>query len=403
MLKKIIWLLPLGLTLGMLAWPVSAQQIDRPEPPCDPDPESCDDGGWGGSGGSTPAVGFIHGLNGNSSSWPFGLSYVASQTSINGSLINYASNTSITNIATTVSDEIASKDFIVAHSMGGLVTREAIRRGIDGNLEALITVGTPHLGAPLADNPGQLVTTILDFGFDILQPLELTLSYLTDWNQSDVDAVEADIVAITAFAQPLVDFLFTGEPPESDLKTTSSFLSTLNSNPTSTIAPVASTFFIYGDEDAMTHWRTMQTSALGEVEDGNWAGFFEDIADVYNFAAVIAGGAAFTSIISCVENYDPTVCESILELFAIAVSFYIAEQDIRVHHQAEFSSIVHASPPGEEDGIVPIWSQSPTSIFSTVPGENFMIAEGVNHLEERDHVAALNRVVDAINSAKAQN
>ena len=38
---------------------------------------------------------------------------------------------------------------IVAHSMGGLVSRAHIAQG--GNVEALITLGTPHRGSPLAD------------------------------------------------------------------------------------------------------------------------------------------------------------------------------------------------------------------------------------------------------------
>lgn len=38
---------------------------------------------------------------------------------------------------------------IVAHSMGGLVTRAHVSQG--GNVKALITLGTPHRGSPLAD------------------------------------------------------------------------------------------------------------------------------------------------------------------------------------------------------------------------------------------------------------
>lgn len=41
---------------------------------------------------------------------------------------------------------------VVAHSMGGLDAREAIaRHGLDANVAALVTLGTPHRGSPLAD------------------------------------------------------------------------------------------------------------------------------------------------------------------------------------------------------------------------------------------------------------
>jgi triacylglycerol lipase len=41
---------------------------------------------------------------------------------------------------------------VIAHSMGGLDARYAISRlGLEGRVASLITVGTPHLGTPLAD------------------------------------------------------------------------------------------------------------------------------------------------------------------------------------------------------------------------------------------------------------
>ena len=41
---------------------------------------------------------------------------------------------------------------VVAHSMGGLDARYAISRlGLEGRVASLVTIGTPHLGTPLAD------------------------------------------------------------------------------------------------------------------------------------------------------------------------------------------------------------------------------------------------------------
>ncbi|HET9552161.1 MAG TPA: hypothetical protein VFP50_04275 [Anaeromyxobacteraceae bacterium] len=54
--------------------------------------------------------------------------------------------------------EIDSKRVnVVAHSMGGLDARYAIHRlGLDRRVAALVTVGTPHYGSPLADLSGAL-------------------------------------------------------------------------------------------------------------------------------------------------------------------------------------------------------------------------------------------------------
>src|SRR5207247_9370225 len=52
------------------------------------------------------------------------------------------------------SDEAKERVHIFAHSMGGLDARCAISKNIGGVVEhvaTLVTIGTPHLGSPVAD------------------------------------------------------------------------------------------------------------------------------------------------------------------------------------------------------------------------------------------------------------
>lgn len=97
--------------------------------------------------------------------------------------------------------------------MGGLVTREAIRQGIDGNLEGLITVGTPHLGAPFANNPSAFPALLLDWTFDIVNPLAFTLDYVNGIDLSWVNQVQQVVGVVASYAQPIVDPFITGSAP----------------------------------------------------------------------------------------------------------------------------------------------------------------------------------------------
>jgi triacylglycerol lipase len=73
---------------------------------------------------------------------------------------------------------------VIAHSMGGLDARYAISRlGLEGRVASLVTVGTPHLGTPLADLalkgiPASAVRALSD----------LTVSALERFNREVPDA-----------------------------------------------------------------------------------------------------------------------------------------------------------------------------------------------------------------------
>src|SRR5204863_9953712 len=82
---------------------------------------------------------------------------------------------------------------IVAHSMGGLDARYAISRlGLADRVASLVTIGTPHLGTPLADVgagfvPGT-VSRALSRVFDVRALHDLTTEALDRFNRDVPDA-----------------------------------------------------------------------------------------------------------------------------------------------------------------------------------------------------------------------
>jgi len=84
---------------------------------------------------------------------------------------------------------------VVAHSMGGLDARYALSRlGLAGKVASLVTVGTPHLGTPLADvgaglGRGARVWSALGrLGVDVAAFHDLTTARMAEFNRAVPDA-----------------------------------------------------------------------------------------------------------------------------------------------------------------------------------------------------------------------
>jgi triacylglycerol lipase len=84
---------------------------------------------------------------------------------------------------------------LVAHSMGGLDARYALSRlGLAGKVASLVTVGTPHLGTPLADLGAglarkPLVWSVLErLGLTMDAFQDLTTAHMAEFNRSVLDA-----------------------------------------------------------------------------------------------------------------------------------------------------------------------------------------------------------------------
>ncbi|HHP7237311.1 esterase/lipase family protein, partial [Longibacter sp.] len=103
----------------------------------------------------TEDVAFVHGLFGNESSWAETRSLFHQEFDIRSYNQPYDSKSSIDQIAAGYGAEVPDGAVYIGHSMGGLVSRSAFRQN-PGRVDALITLGTPHTGAPLAANTDRI-------------------------------------------------------------------------------------------------------------------------------------------------------------------------------------------------------------------------------------------------------
>ena len=98
-------------------------------------------------------------------------------------------------LAAFVSALPAGRVNLVAHSMGGLDARYAISRlGLADRVASVVTVGTPHLGTPLADMGAalarrtRLVGALGRLGLDVAAFQDLTTARMIEFNRAVPDA-----------------------------------------------------------------------------------------------------------------------------------------------------------------------------------------------------------------------
>jgi triacylglycerol lipase len=98
----------------------------------------------------------------------------------------------------------ARKVNIIAHSMGGLDARYAITRlGLADRVASLITVGTPHLGTPVADLGARLaellkLKALLGRVVDVDAFHDLTTARMERFNQDVADAPGVAYASVVA-------------------------------------------------------------------------------------------------------------------------------------------------------------------------------------------------------------
>src|SRR6266481_9161014 len=89
---------------------------------------------------------------------------------------------------------------IVAHSMGGLDARYAISQlGLGGRVASLITIGTPHLGTPLADAGDALfgrITRLLRRIIDLTAFGDLTMAGMARFNAEVPDSPDVEYASV---------------------------------------------------------------------------------------------------------------------------------------------------------------------------------------------------------------
>jgi triacylglycerol lipase len=96
---------------------------------------------------------------------------------------------------------------VVAHSMGGLDARYAVARlGLERKIASLTTIGTPHLGTPLADFGANLaerpllVHALERIGLDVEAIQDLTIARMESFNRAVPDAPGVAYASVVGIA-----------------------------------------------------------------------------------------------------------------------------------------------------------------------------------------------------------
>ena len=91
---------------------------------------------------------------------------------------------------------------IIAHSMGGLDARYAIARlGLSDKVASLTTIGTPHLGTPLADFGSRMLSRLVRMMgrfFNLRAFVDLTTAQMAEFNRATPDVAGVSYGSVVA-------------------------------------------------------------------------------------------------------------------------------------------------------------------------------------------------------------
>ena len=281
--------------------------------------------------------------------------------------------------------------------MGGLVAREMYRDNPNGKIKAMITVGTPHTGSNGANMPGSNNIAALSSSWvSILAAPWFSTEGLT-WPAAIAVAEDIIYLAIGNHLQGLVDDLF-GAQSVQDLKPGSSFLNTLNSNPSSTFPNAY--YAVWSTEDWNAPYR-LADAKNDAIENGNV------MNTVAGFAGYYAAGHDQALILQD-DYHDLWLSTGNLDYYDLwqlwlyrTGEFYAATKLLGWWIQEDWNFVVLNTSPGSpnststNDGVVLKDSQVPGFIPSN---KRIQALSGVNHFEQRRKQQSLDAIDDALTS-----
>jgi pimeloyl-ACP methyl ester carboxylesterase len=351
----------------------------------------------------TQDVAFVHGLFGNQDSWADTRSVFSQELDIRSYNQAYNSQTSIDQTAAGYGQGIPNGSIFVGHSMGGLVSRSAYQQQ-PGKVGALVTLGTPHTGAPLAANTDR----IDDLADDWVDGLAAGPSYqYGSIVGGTLAAIASEFLegAISVF-ESVVSSTFDSIQ---DLQPGSAFFQNLG-----TSAP-PTTYAVWSREDPNALWRLADASFSDSgVETGSGIQLKEDALAWYT---MMYANAQSTADEYLQDYYDTSWWNLVGQAYywnkytkwaSIASGYYDGIEVLATRIDREWETEIIGVGPNDtsgsgyvrevSDGVVPYSSQAPGFI-----GPEYQLsARSVNHLEQTQNAETRDRVRFALRQVGVQ-
>ena len=333
-------------------------------------------------------IAYLHGFgaNTNNTVWQYAQG-LFNQVFITSHSTNTSYNglASISQTASSMSSSLIpyANTVVVAHSMGGDLAREIKRQqGSNSNMRALITIGTPHTGAPIVTKTQNNLGTVTAWWLGDLAQGWVAYGY--NWDYAVYNIALPLLVDLIDILNLFFDPFDLNSAAAQDLRPTSNFINTLNANPSSTLPPA--TYAVYGQEDWYSHWRLADTQING-YETGDGLTSIINLISYYSFYSYMCYDEADYYFEDYLWSGDPNDLDIYYYWSYVGDGFLYGSYALNMLHQQDWNTyLVGETIPTEQvynhnpinDAFIPTFSQAPSFIAS----DRKLMALHTNHLEE---------------------
>lgn len=335
-------------------------------------------------------VSFIHGLGGDEETWQDSMNKLLDEFLINAENIEYDESQRLSLTAGAYYDRIQNNSVLVAHSMGGLLSREMIRQRGTSKIDALITTGTPHTGAMISEYPGNASKLLGKWIVELARPWAILVGSGPEGESIAEQYVKTLFDKIGDFVNTTYDI---AKPSMLDMHRNSSFLNTINSGGANNFP--SAHYTIWGKEDWLTPWR-LGDVAEHKYEKGNWVKLNRKLQTYYDYLGNLSSILAIAYWSEYIKTWNYNYLSYYNYFDALAFAFYYGAYSLSYLQQAEWDAYLTGSLTSSkwysDDGVVPAHSQAP----DLVDRERRLVANHTNHLEEtRPYGEGLQKIRDA--------
>lgn len=284
---------------------------------------------------------------------------------------------------------------VLGHSMGGLVARSEFLQ--NDQFEHLISIGTPHIGAPIAEmapNIGILAPQWID---------DIMVGLCEDIIPNCSQALRNELVDLLAFAA--INFVLQsatpiGETSTNEMIPSSAFMTNMNQNFLNSLpSPISENRFIVGVEDLQHHYRLAESINGCDQESGTIADVATALGIVYMIVAIYRHRDALQFYNDFLNSNSLHSLFWAQRLFGSSSAYLQGAYSLLSWQQAEWSTFIDGSrlASGDwwvSDGIVPAYSQVAAPF---VNDPNVIVrAEECNHNEQTEHPNAITAIRQAL-------